>query len=51
MKERPEVRACAAMALGKLKLPEAREILQRASEDKELVVRNAVSRALREATK
>jgi hypothetical protein len=51
MKERPEVRACAAMALGKLKLAEAREVLQRASEDKELVVRNAVSRALREAVK
>jgi HEAT repeats len=49
MKERPEVRACAAIALGRIKTAEARELLQRASEDKELVVRNAVSRALREA--
>jgi HEAT repeat protein len=49
MKERPEVRACAAMALGKIKTAEARELLQRAADDKELVVRNAVSRAMREA--
>jgi HEAT repeat protein len=47
MKEPPETRACAAMALGRIKTPEARELLQRAAEDKELVVRNAVSRALR----
>jgi hypothetical protein len=51
MKEPPETRACAAVALGKLKLPEAREILQRAADDKELVVRNAVSRALRETAR
>jgi len=50
MKEPPEVRACAAMALGRIKTPEARELLQRAADDKELVVRNAVNRALREAT-
>jgi HEAT repeat protein len=49
MKERPEVRACAAIALGRIKTAEARELLKRASDDKELVVRNAVSRALREA--
>jgi hypothetical protein len=49
MKEPPETRACAAMALGRLKTAEAREVLQRATEDKELVVRNAVNRALREA--
>jgi HEAT repeat protein len=49
MKEPPETRACAAMALGRLKTAEAREVLQRAAEDKELVVRNAVNRALREA--
>jgi HEAT repeat protein len=48
MKEPPETRACAAMALGRIKTPEARELLRRAAEDKELVVRNAVSRALRE---
>jgi HEAT repeat protein len=48
MKEPPEIRACAAMALGRIKTPEAREVLRRAAEDKELVVRNAVNRALRE---
>ncbi|HKT60079.1 MAG TPA: HEAT repeat domain-containing protein [Gemmatimonadales bacterium] len=48
LKESPETRACAAIALGKIRTPEAREVLQRAAEDKELVVRNAVSRALRE---
>jgi hypothetical protein len=49
MKESPETRACAAVALGRIKTPEARDLLQRAAEDKELVVRNAVSRALRGA--
>lgn len=49
MKEPPETRACAAMALGRIKTAEARDLLQRAAEDKELVVRNAVNRALRAA--
>jgi len=49
LKEPSEVRACAAIALGKIRTPEARETLQRAAEDKDLVVRNAVSRALRES--
>jgi HEAT repeat protein len=49
MKEPPEVRACAAMALGRIKTAESREALQKAVEDKDLVVRNAVNRALREA--
>ena len=49
MKEPPETRACAAVALGRIKTPEARELLQRAADDKELVVRNAVNRALRGA--
>jgi HEAT repeat protein len=49
MKEPPETRACAAMALGRIRTAEARELLQRASDDKELVVRNAVNRALRQA--
>jgi HEAT repeat protein len=49
MKEPPETRACAAMALGRIKTPEARELLQKAAEDKELVVRNAAARALRGA--
>jgi hypothetical protein len=48
MKEPPDVRACAAMALGRIKTAEARDALQRAADDKELVVRNAVNRALRE---
>ena len=50
MKQPPETRACAAMALGRIKTAEARELLQRAVDDKELVVRNAVNRALRETT-
>jgi HEAT repeat protein len=48
MKEAPETRACAAIALGKIRTPEAREILSRVADDKDLVVRNAVNRALRE---
>ena len=48
MKETPETRACAAMALGKIRTPEARALLEEAATDKELVVRNAVNRALRE---
>jgi len=48
MKETAETRACAAIALGKIRSAEAREVLQRAADDKDLVVRNAVSRALRE---
>jgi HEAT repeats len=47
-KESAEVRACAALALGRLKTAEARELLQRHKDDKDLVVRNAVSRAIRE---
>jgi hypothetical protein len=47
-KQSAETRACAAIALGKIRTPEARELLQRAAEDKELVVRNAVSRSLRD---
>lgn len=50
MKESSETRACAAIALGKIRTAEAREVLQRAADDKDLVVRNAVSRALRENT-
>jgi hypothetical protein len=49
IKESSEVRACAAIAIGKIRTPEAREVLQRAADDKDLVVRSAVSRALREA--
>ncbi len=49
LKEPSETRACAAMALGRIRSPEARELLTRAAEDKDLVVRNAASRALRES--
>jgi len=48
MKESSETRACAAIAIGKIRTAEARDVLQRAADDKDLVVRNAVSRALRE---
>ncbi len=48
LKEASETRACAAIALGKIRTAEAREVLTRVSDDKDLVVRNAVSRALRE---
>jgi HEAT repeat protein len=49
MKEASETRACAAIAIGKIRTAEARDVLQRAADDKDLVVRNAVSRALRES--
>lgn len=49
LKESSETRACAAIALGKIRSAEAREILTRVADDKDLVVRNAVSRALRES--
>ena len=47
-KEDPETRACAAMALGKIRTPDARAALEAATQDKEPLVRNAVTRALRE---
>lgn len=47
-REDPETRACAAMALGKIRSPEARMVLERAGQEKDALVRNAVSRALRE---
>ncbi|MBA4070516.1 MAG: hypothetical protein C0497_01575 [Gemmatimonas sp.] len=46
-KEDPELRACAAVALGRIGTASAREALQRADGDKDVVVRNAVTRALR----
>jgi len=42
----PEIRACAAMALGKIGTAEAREALQSALQDKDPLVRNAAGRAL-----
>ena len=49
-KEDPETRACAAMALGKIRSAAAREVLQKVTQDKEPLVRNAVSRALRDVS-
>jgi HEAT repeat protein len=47
-KESPETRTCAAYAIAKIKTADARGILERATNDKELSVRNAASRALRD---
>jgi HEAT repeat protein len=44
----PEVRACAAMALGKIGTPKALAVLRGAIEDKDVRVRSAINRALRE---
>ncbi|MDH4046063.1 MAG: HEAT repeat domain-containing protein [Gemmatimonadota bacterium] len=45
-KSDPEIRACAAMALGKIGTPGARAVLEAAIQDKDPLVRNAVGRAL-----
>jgi hypothetical protein len=47
-KESSETRTCAAYAIARLGSPEAREVLERMQQDKDLPVRNAASRALRE---
>ena len=49
-REEPELRACAAVALGRINSPRALECLRRASSEKDVVVRNAVNRALRGAS-
>lgn len=46
-KEDPELRACAAVALGKINSAAARAALEKAASDKDVITRNAVSRALR----
>lgn len=46
-REDAEIRACAAMALGRVSTPKAIQALRKASVEKDIVVRNAVSRALR----
>jgi hypothetical protein len=46
-KEDPELRACAAMALGRIGSDAAIATLRRAANEKEVLVRNAVNRALR----
>ncbi len=45
----PEIRACAAMALGKIGTPAARALLEGAVKDKDSLVRNAANKALRES--
>lgn len=47
-KEDPQVRACAAMGLGKIGTPEAAAVLRRVAGDKDALVRNAVNQALRD---
>ena len=47
-KESPELRACAAMALGKVGTPASRAALEKASRDDNPMVRNAVQKAMRQ---
>jgi hypothetical protein len=46
-KDDSEIRACAAMALGKINTSKAADSLHRAAGEKDVIVRNAVSRAIR----
>ncbi|MFL5482497.1 MAG: HEAT repeat domain-containing protein [Gemmatimonadaceae bacterium] len=46
-KDDSEIRACAAMALGKINTPKASESLRKAASEKDVMVRNAVSKAIR----
>ena len=46
-REDSELRACAAVALGRVGTPRAQDALRRASSEKDVIVRNAVNRALR----
>lgn len=46
-REDPELRACAAVALGRVNSPRAQDVLRRATSEKDVIVRNAVNRALR----
>ena len=48
-KENPELRACAAIALGRIGTAASRGALERAVGEKDLIVKSAVSRALRES--
>ena len=49
-REDAEIRACAAIALGRIGSDKATAVLRKASSEKDVVVRNAVNRALRGAT-
>lgn len=46
-REEPEIRACAAIALGRVGSRKAKDALQRAAGEKDIVVRNAITRAQR----
>jgi hypothetical protein len=46
-REDPEIRACAAIALGRIGTPKAQASLRLANAEKDVVVRNAVNRAMR----
>jgi HEAT repeat protein len=46
-KQSPEIRACAAMALGKVGSPASRAALEKATDETNPMVRNAVTKALR----
>jgi HEAT repeat protein len=46
-REDAEMRACAAMALGRVGTPSASAALRKAAQEKDVVVRNAVAKALR----
>ena len=46
-REDPEIRACAAIALGRIASAKAADVLRKASGEKDVIVRNAVTRALR----
>ena len=50
-REDAELRACAAVALGRVGTPDAQAALRQAANEKDVVVRNAVARALRGPTK
>jgi HEAT repeat protein len=49
-REDSELRACAAIALGRISTANAASVLRKSSSEKDVVVRNAVNRALRGAT-
>ena len=49
-REDSELRACAAVALGRVGTPDAQAALRQAANEKDVVVRNAVARALRGPT-
>ena len=50
-KEDPDMRACAALALGRIGTQRAQDTLQKAMSEKDIIVRTAVNRALKGADK